>query len=476
MRFTWSPLSAMAGAWLLAGCALHDVEESPEPPAPVPEGYSRAGDAPLDADGWWHAFGDPGLDAAMARTLDDNLDLGRAWARVDQASALARQSRAGWWPQIDASLGAQKQQQHIFASEPIGKITSKTSIFNMSVGASYEVDLWGKVREAKEAADLDLQATREDLESLAVTLTSQVAETWFALAEQRALRALLDEQIEVAEEYLELVSLRFRQGFASALDVRQQRQQVRRLQSQTPLVDAQIDVLRTQLAVLQGRAPKAEVDTPEAGLPEPPPLPDPGVPADLLQRRPDVESARLRVAAADHRVGVAIADRFPALRFSGSTGFQDPSIVDIFSSWIWNLAANLVAPIVDGGRRAAEVDRARAVVEERLKAYGQTVLVAVKEVEDALARETWQRRHVEAIEAELASARQTLEEARTRYLQGLIDYLPVLTALQGVQQAEQRLLSARRQLLSIRIQLHRALGGTWTEDLERGEDATGDPS
>ncbi|MEC9072711.1 MAG: TolC family protein, partial [Myxococcota bacterium] len=162
-----------------------------------------------------------------------------------------------------------------------------------------------------------------------------------------------------------------------------------------------------------------------------------------------------------HRVGVAIADRFPALRIGGSTGFQDRDISELFTNWVWSLAANVVAPLFEGGRRAAEVERTRAVLEERLHQYGGVVLRALGEVEDALSGERRQKEHLSALSTQLDDARATLEEARRRYVAGLVDYLPVLTALQSVQQVERQAVSARRQCLSFRVQLSRALGGAW---------------
>jgi outer membrane protein TolC len=173
------------------------------------------------------------------------------------------------------------------------------------------------------------------------------------------------------------------------------------------------------------------------------------------------------VTAADHRVGAAIADQLPALRFSAGTGFADAAIDLLFMRWIYNLAANLIAPLFDGGRRSAEVDRAQAVVEERLFAFGQVVLRSLKEVDDALALESRQVEHLEALGRSVAQARETLADVRVRYVSGLTDYLPVLAAVQTLQAAERREVSARRQRLSYRVHLHRALGGAWARKLPR---------
>jgi multidrug efflux system outer membrane protein len=285
------------------------------------------------------------------------------------------------------------------------------------------------------------------------------------LAEQLALMEMMEAQVAVSRQYTDLVRMRFKQGLAGALDVRQQEQQLIELESQRPQVESALAVLKTQLAVLQGLPPQAAVTLPTGVLSEPPPLPAIGVPADLLNRRPDLRAARARVVASDFRVGVALADRFPSLRLSASTGFQDKSPAELFTSWIWSVVANLVAPIFDGGRRKAEVARTRAVLEDNVLGYGQVLLTALKEVEDALAQEGFQRQQVAALDDLLGRARLTLDEARTRYVNGLVDYLPVLNALQSVQAVERRRISAGQRLVALRVDLYRALGASWTAEL-----------
>ena len=285
------------------------------------------------------------------------------------------------------------------------------------------------------------------------------------LAEQSALLGLLHQQLAANHALLEFVEIRFTQGVVRAIDVRQQRQQVSSMESELPLIEGRLETLKTRLAVLIGVPPQQAITMPSATLPLPPPLPSTGLPMDLLTRRPDVRAARLRVTAADHRVGAAIADQFPALRLSGRIGFSDDAIDTFFLRWIYNLAANLIAPIFDGGRRSAEVTRTQAVVKERVNAFGQVVLEALKEVEDALVLEARQQEHLTALQRSVEQARQTLKDAKTRYISGLTDYLPVLSGLQTLHSSERREVSARRQRLSYRIQLHRALGGSWAGEL-----------
>ena len=235
------------------------------------------------------------------------------------------------------------------------------------------------------------------------------------------------------------------------------------MQAQIPLVEARLAVLTHQIATLVSASPRAlELQAPEI-IPDSPPLPATGLPSAVLGLRPDVRGAQARILAADHRVGVAVAQRYPAIRLSASVGLQAFDLEQLLDDWVWSIAANLVVPLFDAGRRAAEVDIAKAEVEARVAALGKVMLTALREVEDALVQEDRQRVHLAELDQRLVLLKRLLEDARARYLEGVTDYLPVISALSGLQQLEQTQLSARRQLLSYRIQLHRALGGDWSE-------------
>jgi outer membrane protein TolC len=203
-----------------------------------------------------------------------------------------------------------------------------------------------------------------------------------------------------------------------------------------------------------------------AELPVLPPLPASGVPLEALRARPDVRAAELQLTAADHRLAVAIADRYPSLSLSAAAGGQAESFSDVLDQWFLNLAANLLAPVFDGGRRAAEADRNRAVVEERFYAWESALLAACAEVEDGLVAERGldQTNRILGTQLELAEA--SLERSRALYVNGLTDYLTVLTALQSLQNLQRQAISTRQELLANRISLHIALGGSWSGSLE----------
>lgn len=463
----------VTAGWAAAGCgAVHRAERYPDSPLPVPARFAgNVATSSVATGRWWASFRDEGLNASIGRMFAGNLGLRQAFAVIDQAKATLRSARAGGWPQITYDVNV-AQSRSIFnfgggGPSPQGGAFGVTqNQFNASLAASYEVDLWGRVRSLNRSARATLDATRHDLEALAMSLSALTADAWYGLIESRAAEALVRSQIETNRTQLELVELRFRQGLATALDVFQQRQAVAASTGLLPNIVGAQRLFENQIGVLVGRTPGGVVDAPHA-LPTLPPLPALGVPAAVLAQRPDVQAAQARVAAADFSVGAAIADRFPAIRLTASGGTRSFEFEDMFENWFWNLLGGLAGPLFDGGRRAAEVERNRAVLEGQLAAYADTVLAALYDVENAFVQEVSARRTLAEIAKQRALAASTWREARARYLNGLSDYLPVLTALQALQRLEQSELSARRTVISRRIQLHRALGGSWMSEIER---------
>jgi NodT family efflux transporter outer membrane factor (OMF) lipoprotein len=451
---------------VLSGCAVHKEMEIVSPGSRLPDSFSVSGSA-LAADSWWESFNDQQLNGLISEAVAENLTIRQAWARLDQFRALARISGSGKWPLVDAAASAQRTRSGKDGFNPSTFRPDKTiDQYNLSATISYQVDLWNQIDAAARADLFGIEAGRKDVESTAVAIVSSVADLWFSIAEQRAALELLNEQLRVNEEFLSLVELRFAQGAASAVDVFQQRLQVASTRSRIPQEETTLRILEHQLAVLVGKSPKSRIASPGSALPDLPELPDTGIPADLLRKRPDVSAAELRIYAADSRLAVAVADQFPKLSFSASAGGRSNDIGELFDRWFVNLASNLLGPIFDGGRRAAEVDRNRAVVQERLLGWEQAVLTAIREVEDALATEQGQLDTLSAVHEQIDLAEKTLERARSRYINGLSTYLNVLTSLQALQQLERVELQLRRQLLSNRIKLHVALGGHWTEQIQ----------
>ena len=450
---------------VLVACSPHAVQQDPQPPVSLPAQYASSGtkaqsEVPKE---WWKMFGDEGLNALVQRGLRGSFRMRGAWARLQQASAMLRGENANRWPQLTLNGSAGRSVTRIEFGNT--KLTDQRNQFQLSLGASYEVDLWKRLGSRSKAAVLDAAAARDDLEALAMSLVAEISEAWFDLVSQRAQHRVLGEQLETNQRLLDLVRLRFREGLASALDVYQQQQQLVATRAQLTLLDSVLTSIGHRLAVLVGQVPSVKpVDTPQT-LPALPPVPGIGVPADLLERRPDVRAARRRVEAADHRVAAAVSERLPGLRLSGSTGLQDSKLSELIAKPLWSILAAVTQPLFDGGRRKAETMRNRAIVKERVSVYGQVLLEAMTEVESALAQERGQLAYIKELTQQVQISESTLREAQARYRAGLSDYLPVLSALQVSQQNELMLLQAERQAFSYRVQLCRALGGTWTRRL-----------
>jgi NodT family efflux transporter outer membrane factor (OMF) lipoprotein len=436
----------------LVGCSPAIMQ--PAAPVTMPAHFSMPGKQVLP-EKWWTAFQDPVLDELVARSLAGNFDLRTAWDRLHQAEAIARQAGAELWPTLDAQAGA----AHTWNSGDNSSTDDDT--FSANLRAGYEVDLWGRLGSLRDAAVLDARASRSDLQTAALTLSAEVSSTWYQLVEQYGQLDLLIDQLAINEQVLDLVTLRFRRGQVGAADVLQQRELVASIQGQKALVKGQVQTLAHQLAVLLGLSPKTKVAPRIARFGPLPPLPQTGVPAALLRRRPDLQSAYFGIMAADRRVAAAIADRFPRLDLTAEAGSFSGEASALFDGWLATLAANIAGPVFDGGRRRAEVERTRAVASERIHAYGQTILAALREVEDALTQERRQREYIATLDQQLALAAKVVDRVRDRYIRGQENYLRVLDALLTHQSLQRSRLSAQLQLVQVRIDLCRALAGSW---------------
>lgn len=462
----YSRLAAVVAATaVLAACSLYRPRTELEPEITFRGSFLNTGvEAP---DRWWEDFEDPELTRLIEATLDDNLSLRMAWSRLDQMRAVARAAGAGRYPNADLAISGERQKLGgDQTASSLGPQDDTVDTMFASLTLGYQADLWKKINNRRKATLLDQQSSRQDLEATAFALTGAAGELWYGIAAEQATLELLDEQLQVGQEYLDLVQLRFANGLASAVEVLQQRLLVETTRNQIPATTTRLATRKHQLAVLLGREPRARTPLPAAELPDLPPLPATGVPIEVLRTRPDVRAAELQVMAADHRLAVAIADRYPSLSFSATVGGQAETFSDVLDQWFLNLAGNLLAPLFDGGRRAAEADRNRAVVEERFYAWETALLSACSEVEDSLVAERGFHETDRILRTQLELAEASLERSRALYVNGLTDYLNVLTALQSLQTLQRQAVSTRQELISNRIRLYLALGGSWSRALE----------
>lgn len=460
----------------LAACTPHAIRKQDKPPVSVPKALRELPPSPPGStrplDAWWTSFGDAELDLLVARALDENKSLRAASQRVLQADATVRLARAGRLPTLGLGAeGSRQKVQTLFGS-------FENSLFSLSAAASYELDLFGRLKSAESAAKADALGSRFDLAAMRMSVAAQTVEAYFALTAARQQRELLEAREELNRAFLELTRLRYERGLIAALDVAQQEQE----QASTDAALAQARGLeRASMhalsALLAGYFSEGWSSTDEA-LPTLPPRPQLGLPSELIARRPDIQAARARLLAADHRIAQAMADRYPRLTLTGTLGTASTNLTTLFSDFVWSALGSIEAALFDGGRGRAEVDLARARYQELLETYGQTWIEALVEVERALALEVAEEVRLEAIERQLKATATVLTQSRDRYSQGLTDYLPVLTALSAQRSAERAEVEARQQRLNLRVQLYRALGTGFSAPgtVSKGETSKAGPS
>jgi len=455
---------------LTTSCSVSKRMKSPYTEVPPPENYCRSDEAGVAIESyWWEEFGSGELDAVVEHSLYENYTLKQSWWKIVEACAQYKIIGADLKPHVFSNFSIDRSKQPLLFGTPIPALLPDLpedfhlTAYSHSFFLSYELDIWNRIRSEQQAACLEMLATREDLESTALLLSGTVVDAWLSLMEQHQQYALIQEQIEVSQKLLKLVEVRYGMGVAQAIDVTQQRLQLESVIENTFPIQSNIEVIENQLNVLLGGVPcDCRFHFPEEGI-ELPPFPDIGSPFDLLVNRPDLRAFQKRISAADYGVAAAIAARFPALSLMMDYTNFAQEIADLFKRSAWEIALNTLTPLFDGGKRRAEVLRRRAILCGLITAYTQAFLNALEEVESSLAEEKYQKALVEQIQKELDISARNLVQARRSYLNGLNDYLTVITAIQVKQNLERRLINEKINLLKIRSKLYRALGGVnWT--------------
>jgi len=448
---------------LLISTACTPALPPPERPLTGDRTFSEAGEIPRQ-ERWWLLFGDATLTRLIDQAHRDNLTLQIAWNRLDSTAAIMRKSRSGFFPTLDLQASATTSR-----TETAGTRVD-TDQYGVGLAASYELDLWGRVRAEYNAADFSYRATAEDLRTAYQSMTAEVAATWYRLVEQYGQQEILRQQLDINSKTLELIDLQFRTGKVGIADILQQKQLIERNRGELAQVAANITVLANSLAVLLAREPGQLGPLEPGTFSSLPPLPATGLKAELLERRPDIRAAWLSVLATNQQTRAAMADRFPKLSLGVTAESTAAELGNLFDDWTARLFASLVGPLIDGGRRRAEVERTRALTEEALNLYSLKVLGAIAEVEEALTREQRQNEYLASLEKQLGLAEQATQLIRNRYTKGAEEYQRVLASILSQQTLQRSVLTARRELYEYRIALYRSLGGSW--EITRPEDAT----
>lgn len=484
----------------LTGCAVGPDYVRPEQTATVPESWTRQAAArqtmPLadrnsptmaavlpDSNAhpgwqWWHEFGDTTLNALVADALAYNNDLAIAAGRVLEARALYGGAQSTRFPTLEvggtATRSKASSQAIVPKDSPLSSIFGTTSnLYDANAVMRYEADLWGRLSRGREAALATLLASEQDQRTVAQGLIAEVVRTWLEIRELQMQVALTTRTIANFQANLTTVQDRYRRGIVSALDVHLAGQNLAAAQAAEPAFKQQLAAARRRLEILAGRYPAGEIITSDLDnpggfltrelMPDPlPPVPA-GLPSQLLERRPDLQAAELRLHASVARIGEAKAALYPRISLTASAGTKSRELSGLFTtnSNYWNLAGNLVMPLLNRGATKAQIKAAEARAQQATATYRKTVLQAFGEVENALDQDIYQARQESYLQTSTARAQSAVNLAQDRYRRGLDNILVTLESQRRLFTAESQLLTTQRARRAARVNLIQALGGPW---------------
>jgi NodT family efflux transporter outer membrane factor (OMF) lipoprotein len=440
-----------------AGCKTFEPAGDQPLPLMIPGSFSTQTDGLEPAESWWLSFDSDELNGLIREALDNNFDLNAFKTKIAQAKASVSKENAALFPALGFSVGGQKSGTQIKNAAGSSTYVDSHS-WNGSLSGSYTLDVWGKANAGIESGMSILKAAELDLRAYTLELTVQVAETWIDIIVARNKKSILDHQIKNNQILLELQKLRFTHGKANALDVSQQREVLASASSQVPLLEKQEQLSLNSLAFLSGKTMAEQIQMNTKILPDPAPLPGVGIPSDLLENRPDIQAAKMRLSSAQWEITAARADLLPSFSLTAQALFSSGTLDLLFNNWIATLAGSIAGPIFDGGFRKAEVERVKAVAQEQINRYARTVAKAIQEVEDSLVSIEKQKDYIRLLEEELDVARLTLKDAMVQYQNGQSTYLAYLVAWTSIQRLERQLVGERAGYIKERIGLYRALG------------------
>ena len=481
---------ALALAALLAGCTVGPNYQRPpalgtnampatfaEAPATNVGQWKAADPAAHRPRGpWWELFADAELNRLETLATDGNQELAAAFARFQQARALVNVARSDYFPQVSTTPLATRQRT---SANSLAGRSSTFNTFSVPLEASWELDLWGRVRRTVESARAHLAASADDLESAKLAIQAEVANDYFGLRALDAQHTLLEETLQAYRHSLQLTQNRHTSGIATEYDVSLAETQLKSTEAELPAVDLQRAKLRHALATLCGQpATRFALHESQDSLVPAPAIPL-AVPSELLECRPDVAAAEQRMAAANAEVGVATSAFYPRVMLNGLAGFQSVDAGTLFNwpSRVWAVGPSLQLPLFTGGRNRAQLAYAKAGYEATVADYRQTVLSAFQDVEDQLAALRLLAQEFDAENAALKSARRTLEISNTRYKGGVITYLEVAIAQGSALAHEQTVVQLAARRLDATVALIKALGAGWrADDSQPGTDGTPTPA
>lgn len=450
---------------LLGACAVGPDYVRPDPPLPAswqtePAGFAGASAAPVGR--WWDAFGDPELSSLVERATIANRDLAQAAGRVAEAQALYRATRSAQFPSLDSGADVAYQRSSVNAL-PGG---TDDTLYGIGVSASWEVDLFGRVRRSVEASDARFQGSEEDQRDVLIAVIAEVAAAYFDVRTVQQRLAVARANLESQSRIVELTRIRFEGGIASSLDVAQAESIQASTRTVIPPLEAQLARQMNRLSVLLGEnpGPLAAELAPPAPIPAPPAELTVLLPVDMVRQRPDIRFAERQLAAQTALIGVATADLYPRLTLLGTFGFDATDAAALFQgpSRSYSVGPSLRWNVFDAGRIRALIGAEQARAVQALAFYEQTILLALEEVENALVTYARLQEERAASADAIAAATLSLELATALYKDGIVDFQNVLDAQRTLLVFEDQLARVDGASVQSLVQLYRALGGGWS--------------
>jgi NodT family efflux transporter outer membrane factor (OMF) lipoprotein len=411
---------------------------------------------------WWEMYGDFELNALMAQVQIANLNVAQAEAAYRQARAVAQAARAAYFPSltIGASITRSAQSKNLGRALPsqIGTVTD----YLLPLDLTWELDLWGRIRRNVESQRAAAQASAADYENIQLSAQTELAQDYFLLRALDTQKQLLDASVAAYDKSLQLTKNRYAGGVASRADVAQAETQLHTTQAQAIDVTVQRAQLEHAIAILIGKAP-ADFSLPPATLAAlPPPVPA-GVPSTLLERRPDIAAAERRIAAANAQIGVAIAAYYPTVTLGASFGFEsaDASKWLEWPSHFWSIGPGISQTVFDGGLRRSQTAQARAIYDQNVAFYRQTVLTGFREVEDNIAALRILENEAQVQADAVRAAEESVSLTTNQYKAGVVSYLNVVVSQTAALNNEVTAVSIQNRRLAASVLLIKALGGGW---------------
>ena len=456
---------AIALAVTVGACSVDTAYKRPNLEIPATWRDEQAKTPAWPSTDWWRGFGSPQLDGLITQARTGNLDLAAAAARVRQADAQTRIAGAALLPAIGLGGGASRIRQSASSGSGTATAGRTYTLYDTQISASYEVDFWGKNRASLEAAKATAMASRYSEQTVALTAVTSVVTTFFQILELRDQLAVTERNLESAESVLKALQAQLVAGTVTALDVAQQETTVATLQAQIPPLQQQQRQFIDALAILLGKPPEA-IDINSGTLADlSHPVVLPGLPSELLTRRPDVAMAEAELKTANADITVARAAFFPSVQLTAQGGFESTALSSLFgpAGFLYSLAAGLTQPIFAGGRLRGQYQYSQAFYDELLQNYRKSVISAFQDVEDALVATQQTAEQERRQQAAVDTAQRAYDIATTQLRAGTVNVLTVLNTETALFAAESILVQVKLARLDAIISLFKALGGGWNE-------------